>query len=159
MAQYPISWKCGHETTVNITGTNVRGERERKAESLARLACPACRRDGEQARRAEASAQAAAVNAAAGLPALQGSDGQVAWAEGIRRDAIDSVLDSVRRSGAGDLAADVEAIITRAAARETAARAWIDARLDPREVIRARMDKADSGAMAMLMAIAEGASQ
>jgi hypothetical protein len=159
MSQYGITWRCGHETTVDITGTNAHGERERKAESLALLQCPACRRAGEKAGQQQAAAEAAAGNAAAGLSELTGSEKQVAWAETIRRDAIAAVLRSVRRSGSGDLAPDVEAIVTRAAAREVTARAWIDARHDPRAVIRDRMDDADRDAMAMLQAIAEAGAQ
>lgn len=81
MSQYEINHRCGHTRTVNITGTNVRGERERRAANLAAGVCPDCYRAHQDATTAE---QAAAL----GLPELTGTDRQVAWAMKLRAEVI-----------------------------------------------------------------------
>ena len=43
MALYGITYRCGHEDTVQIYGTNVHGEREKKAAWYGSIGCPACR--------------------------------------------------------------------------------------------------------------------
>ncbi len=49
MAKYEIKHTCGHTETVNICGTNVHGERERKAEWLASKPCYKCQREMDEA--------------------------------------------------------------------------------------------------------------
>jgi hypothetical protein len=151
MAQYEITWKCGHETTVNITGASAHGERERKAESLARLACPACRREAGAAARAQANADAAAANEAAGLPALDGTPKQAAWAETIRAEALAGIRRSVLATpGGGRHADEVTAVYARAAGRERRAAAWIDGRADARQVIAPCVTAADEAELARI---------
>ncbi|MEF2736057.1 MAG: hypothetical protein U0N15_02370 [Bifidobacterium choerinum] len=77
MAQYHIVHTCGHEETVQIYGTNVHGERTRKAEWLESKPCRECER--------EALREKTLVGAAE----LTGSDKQVAWANDLRAKAID----------------------------------------------------------------------
>ncbi|QIG78219.1 hypothetical protein BIBE0010001c01_00033 [Bifidobacterium phage BigBern1] len=116
MAQYGITYRCGHEDTVQIYGTNVHGEREKKAAWYGSIDCPACR-------------AAKARQEHDGLPALEGTDRQVAWADDIR----DEVLDEARndRDGWADHGAAEEQIA--AADRiiawlkgQTSASWWID---------------------------------
>lgn len=89
--------ECG--TSVPVYGPN-RREVDRLAiwhESQDHL-CDACRR----AELERENQQAAEHNAAAGLPALTGSDKQVAWAESIRARKLDT-LDRARRGELSDL--------------------------------------------------------
>jgi hypothetical protein len=151
MAQYGITWTCGHETTVNITGTNAHGERERKAESLARLACPACRKDAEAADRTSANTEAAAANEAAGLPALDGTPKQAAWAEAIRAGALAEICQTVLAVPGGKRhAEEITAVYARAAARERRASAWIDGRADARQVIAPCVTAEDEAELARI---------
>lgn len=151
MAQYEVGHCCGHTVTVDISGTNVHGEREAEAERRARKPCPACSRQQKRDQLARDSADAAARNASAGLPPLEGSEKQVAWAEQIRDDAVTMIADSVARSGCTDLVPAVTAVITRAASRQTSAVAWIDGRRDPRAVIKAAMNADDNAAYGELV--------
>lgn len=88
MAKYEIEHSCGHVETVDIRGTNVHGERERKAAWLAGRPCRAC---------AEAAARERAEEAAKdeGMAELSGSARQVAWALDIR----DGMLALLREEG------------------------------------------------------------
>lgn len=79
MAQYNIHHTCGHEETVQIYGTNVHGERQRKAEWLESKPCRDCERE---AMRAENLADAAE---------LEGSEKQVSWANDLRAKAIGDI--------------------------------------------------------------------
>lgn len=81
MSKYHITHSCGHSRTYNICGTDVHGERGRKAKWYASQPCPDCRR-------AEENAAAAQSNREKGLPQLEGSPKQIAWAETIRCAAV-----------------------------------------------------------------------
>lgn len=82
MAKYNITYKCGHQATVNICGPTK--DRDRKAAWYAEQDCPECRR-------AKENADAAAKAEAADRPELAGSEKQVAWANTIREKTIDSI--------------------------------------------------------------------
>ena len=77
MAKYEIKHSCGHVETVNICGTNVHGERDRKIAWLESIPCREC----EGAAKAEQARED-------GLPELVGSPKQVSWAIDIRKDAL-----------------------------------------------------------------------
>jgi hypothetical protein len=66
-----IKYTCGHAEQQQMYGKV--SERTHRADYLGRGDCPAC-----------ASAKAAERSKLAGLPALQGSDKQIAWAQDIR---------------------------------------------------------------------------
>lgn len=84
MAKYSITHVCGHGETVHLYGKGT--ERERRLEWMASQPCLECRHNAEN--------EAAAKDAEArGLPALTGSDKQVAWATAIRRTML-SAMDS-----------------------------------------------------------------
>lgn len=82
MSKYQITHSCGCTVTHNIVGTNVNGERERKAAWLADRACTECYRKEQQTKAAESNKD---------LPTLTGSDKQIAWAEQIRAQAAKSL--------------------------------------------------------------------
>ena len=86
MAQYSIDHSCGHTQTQHIYGTNSKGQRERMADWLARGLCTDCYEAQRAAEYAEQTAQA--KRGTAHLPALTGSDKQIAWAETIRAGAF-----------------------------------------------------------------------
>lgn len=84
--KYDVEYSCGHSGEVELFGPGK--ERDRKLEWLATIPCPACKREQQTTDRAARSAQSATANAADGLPALEGSPKQIAWAETIRREAL-----------------------------------------------------------------------
>ena len=86
MAQYSIDHSCGHTQVHQIYGTNVNGQREKKADWFARGICIVCYKAQRAAEHAEQTAQA--KRGTAHLPALTGSDKQIAWAETIRAGAF-----------------------------------------------------------------------
>lgn len=84
MAKYALTYDCGHNGEVQIVGPT-----KDRAYKLARMSerdCPACAAAKRTAARATENATAAQANA--GLPALEGSEKQVAWAETIRAKAL-----------------------------------------------------------------------
>lgn len=83
MAKYSIEHICGHTETVQIYGTNVHSERERKAEWLASRPCKDCER--EQLREENL----------AGCSELEGTEKQIAWANDIRAKAIAEVKNMI----------------------------------------------------------------
>lgn len=125
MAKYHITHACGCAVTHNLVGTNVNGERERKAEWLASRLCAECYRR-------EQNEQAAAANK--DLPALTGSEKQIAWAETIRAQAMTEIAARRERiaaaltQGAQKDVADRLTAILDAAAAQTEAKYWIDNR-------------------------------
>ena len=91
MAQYPVTHSCGHSETVNLFGKT--DERARRLAWLASVPCMSCKRASEQAA-AETSA------ADAGLPALTGSEKQIAWATRVRAELLDKVAQERERFAA-----------------------------------------------------------
>lgn len=122
MAQYNVTHACGCEATVRLTGKQA--ARYATIERLAKTTCSACRAE-----------QAAASAAASNLPALTGSDKQVAWASDLRPEwlgKVAEVADSLRArltnpAMADALEAAVAEVVEQGVAR-TAAAAWIDSR-------------------------------
>ena len=148
--QSQIGRHCGHTETVQIYGTNVRGERERRAEWLATQPCSDCvgaqRAEYRQASAVVLTAQAVA----AGLPALTGTPKQVAWAESIRMRLLDDLRAASERGPQRDRAGGIMAVYIRAASPVTEARDWIDHRNDPRALLRERMTDRDRAALAAI---------
>lgn len=133
MAKYTVHHSCGHEEIHQLYGPGK--ERQRKIAWLATTPCTECYRGAQAEARTAANAQAATANAQAGLPALTGSEKQIAWAEAIRRTALIGA-DEVRAKAEAFAAAHPDratetapalALIARAEA-ETSAAWWIDHR-------------------------------
>lgn len=125
MAQYNIHHTCGHEETVQIYGTNVHGERQRKAEWLESKPCRDCERKAMREENLTGAAE------------LTGSDKQVKWANDLRAKAIDDIKTKLAKLDTQYIAAPQEwkdaqhkageAIITAMLA-ETSAKTIIDHR-------------------------------
>ncbi|HET6212359.1 MAG TPA: hypothetical protein VFE14_05745, partial [Micromonosporaceae bacterium] len=98
MALYDVPHSCGHTQQHNITGTNVHGERERKAQWLADGTCSDCYRAEQAAKR---TATAAAHIDLTNLPRLTGSERQIGWAEKIRVDGIARIVREVNDPPSG----------------------------------------------------------
>lgn len=98
MSWYEITRACGHVEEIDIRGTNVHGERERQAKYLATLDCRDCYR---QAKAAETRDLADSWADLAALPALVGSEKQIAWAEKIRVDGIAAIVRDVTEPPTG----------------------------------------------------------
>lgn len=119
MASTYITYKCGHSDNVQIYGTNVHGERDRKAAWYGTIDCPDCKK-----------AEAAQWCADNGCATLAGSDKQVAWAEAIRREAIaglEIAADMIPADAPEAVRRQASEVIDGAKA-ETRASWWIDNR-------------------------------
>jgi len=122
MAKYTINYKCGHTAEIQLFGN--RDERDRKIAWLeANAVCPECHRARMEQERAEATAKAAADAEAESLPKLNGTPKQIAWAETIRRDAIDKLK-------AAGLKEEIVGKVIAIVCAEADCRWWIDHRLD-----------------------------
>ncbi len=93
MAKYQISHSCGHVETVNICGTNVHGERDRKIAWLESRPCRECE-----------AAESAMKARDEGLAELNGSPKQVAWANDIRWDVLDKMERFIAKMENGGIA-------------------------------------------------------
>jgi hypothetical protein len=112
MAQYNVVQACGCTTTLVLFGKE--SGRDYAKARAAEQKCPAC-----------AAAAAAEASEAAGLPALAGSDKQVAWAQKIRAQFLAKV-DGMAPAPAA-LADQAQAVIAQLRARGDA-KFWIDNR-------------------------------
>ena len=131
MAWYTITHRCGHDERHQLVGQT--RSREWQAEKLAEDLCGEC----FEKERAAINARMAAANAASGLPALTGSEKQVAWAETIREAIIrqaDARLDEAIQAEPEDRQAEATAMaaeVKRLIRAETKASWWIDNRGRP----------------------------
>jgi hypothetical protein len=135
--QTTITHTCGHTETVQMYGTS--SERDSKAAWLAGKPCQECQRKAQQAQATE-SAQAQ------GLPALTGSDKQVAWATTIRAELLGKVAtmrkefeSTGRKQNATEdvMAAQMgqfDALVAKLTA-QTAAAWWIDRRTNSAQAL------------------------
>lgn len=129
MAKYYVTYKCGHEATVQICGTNVHGEREKKAAWYGTIDCPKCQ-----------AANTVKANRDAGMASLEGSEKQVAWAEDIRGEILPE-LDHERQEcaehGATDVQlAQIDAVLAWLKGQKSSAW-WIDHKFTPHTALRA----------------------
>ncbi|MFZ5746559.1 MAG: hypothetical protein ACOY45_02750 [Pseudomonadota bacterium] len=106
MAKYDVQHICGHTVSHQLFGKEI--ERTRKIEWLKTTDCPDCHRAARDAERNAATAAAKAAAQDSGLPALIGTDKQIAWAERLRAEMLATVSEQVA------------AIITRAPDAATA---------------------------------------
>ena len=87
MAKYEITFSCGHTEERQLYGKMA--DRERKIAYFEEHGlCSECYRKQKELERQEANKKAKETNQAAGLPKLEGSEKQVAWAEKIRADIL-----------------------------------------------------------------------
>lgn len=136
MAKYQVTHSCGHEQTHKLIGKHK--DRERKLEWLATTLCAECyaaKRDADNKVASDAAAEAAQ---ATGLPALTGSEKQIAWAETLRRtflrdlDQIVAARRGVRDERYSEAAwaeiCDALVLLADEPRSWTQARQWIDSR-------------------------------
>lgn len=153
-----LNHACGHVSLYPFYGDDdfAWGERVRQ---LADLSCPLCQAEEREEERRQRADEARLTARERGLPPLEGSDRQVAWAETIRANAfgaIDKVLRWADRVGAEAEAEDPDhwqttrQSISRAVAyleQQVEAKWWID----HRQGIANSLD----GGRALLSAVAE----
>jgi hypothetical protein len=144
-----LTYSCGHTERKQLFGKM--SERQRKVDSAQRYDCPQCRAKAVQA--------AAEV---AGLPKLEGSDKQVAWASELRAALLDAAKSEreqaeryLARIASRDFPADTPEEKVQAAEREcrenlealetlrgiTRAAWWIDHRFDSIRQVMAELAK------------------
>lgn len=132
MAKYTVTHICGHTKIHQIYGTNSNGERDHKIEWLKGCLCDECYKAEQAAKRAEANAKNAEKNAEAGLPALTGTEKQVAWAETIRAsqaEELNKLLKKIEENArANPKAAEIGKMIIAEVLQRSAATDWIDSR-------------------------------
>ena len=85
MAWTEITYRCGHTGSVQLYGKA--DTREWKAKKIGEGVCPECQAKQDAAHDAECAAK----NKEMGLPELQGTPKQIAWAESIRESAMRSM--------------------------------------------------------------------
>ena len=131
MARYDITRACGHDDVVNIGGAAYLRDWKVARERL--KDCRPCWETKRHEQRIVESAEAAALAAQAGLPALDGGPNQTARAETLRAKTIALLADwqislaaavttDLDRWTASRLAELVDATVTA----QTTARWWID---------------------------------
>jgi hypothetical protein len=92
MAHYDVHYSCGHTADIQLFGPN--RERQRRLEWLeSQGLCPDCFRDKKAKDNAAQNAAAESWSAQEGLPVLDGSQKQCAWAETIRQKALTRLCD------------------------------------------------------------------
>ncbi|MFE0776888.1 hypothetical protein [Streptomyces sp. NPDC058861] len=88
MARYQISRSCGHLETIELFGNRRERDRRAKWEEDQERLCRECWQEERNREREEEHQAAAEAAEREGLPELQGSPKQVAWAETIRHDLL-----------------------------------------------------------------------
>lgn len=126
MAKYSVTYKCGHTGTVELFGKT--SDREWRLEQLAKGNCPDCEE-------AEMRKVIAEFNAERELPALSGTDRQVAWADKLRMYAIRMIEDEYGRMSDGSPDKEPMSQVLQEMYSITDARFWIDHRDDGKYVV------------------------
>lgn len=136
MAKYHVTHACGHRTVHNLFGPY--NSRQQRISELESRLCPDCWEAKRKEAHAKENTAAAAKAAEAGLPALEGTPKQVAWAESIRVKAIAQVEELIAATATTpERQAQVAPLLARLKA-QTKAAWWIDNRtLQPVDMIRA----------------------
>jgi len=89
MAKFEITRSCGHNETVNICGKQ--SDRPRQAEYEATRLCYDCYKAAQTAKNAAQTTAATVAAEVQGLPTLQGSEKQIAWAETLRSEKLEEI--------------------------------------------------------------------
>ena len=125
VAKYSVTYACGHTDTVNLIGP--KRTREWMLKDKETQVCPDCYRAELEAKREAERAAALAEAAEQELPALVGTEKQVAWALTLRKKYLE-VLDGVLQRAA--LQASVDRVLAQQAVesiqREPSAVWWIE---------------------------------
>ena len=111
---YEIERICGHVEELQIYGTNIHGERDKRASWLASQPCDACKRAARAKATDERSKAMGFTNE------MAGSQKQVVWAKALRAKRAEEIRECVEKSGMWD------AFINFANTKD--AKFWIDTR-------------------------------
>lgn len=125
MAKYDVRRSCGHVEECELFGKIE--ERKRRIARMEESPCRECVR----ASHADANAESAAANEAAGLPSLSGTQKQISWAESIRRDFFSTFDRVVEKAIAAGQPEDVRQALAKVRGRLmgiTSASWWIENR-------------------------------
>jgi hypothetical protein len=93
MAKYNVTYACGHSDTIQLYGKC--RDREWKLSREEEKLCPDCYRAKIEADRQKQNAEAAEANQAAGLPTLEGTEKQIAWAETLRNNFLNHAKERI----------------------------------------------------------------
>lgn len=105
MAKYDVNYSCGHSGVVDLVGKV--SEREHKIEWMEQSGlCPDCYKKQQEAK-------AVATSNKLGLPDLEGSEKQIAWANKIRLQMISIVQDTINGLTGGRKTATLEEQIAK----------------------------------------------
>jgi len=158
-----VTRQCGHQEVVTVYGP-YKG-RESRLEYEATKLCADCYRTQKAAQADAAKAEVADVIGRLGLPELEGTPKQVAWASDIRANRVRQLLDEARAIGktkeefVAAYQATVRGDYVRRALNEVSAAAWIDSRdLSLKEWAR-RYHQAGGATVDPIMSVLEGGLQ
>jgi len=141
MAWMKVTHACGHDRWVQVYGPVA--QRAQKVEWMGRRPCPDCERAAEEA---EAKADAEQR----GLPALQGTEKQVAWANVLRYRTLQNLERWWQERTSGAKAVGLEAreqfeAAVKAVAAHDDATWWIDRRdWSPTAIVREALEAAQA---------------
>lgn len=133
MAQYTVQHICGHSQVHQLYGKTA--DRQSKLQWLASGDCSECYAAAKQQQREQTAAAAQQQADSQGLPQLQGSDKQIAWALTIRESKLQDIADT-RTLILGNVGKGPQEISDRALQvlddmfEQTSAAWWIDHRND-----------------------------
>ncbi len=96
MAWYYGTYTCGHEGEANVIGP--KKNRQWKVDNHFNGLCPECYKKERQMEREKAEKEAVEKSAEMELPALTGTEKQVAWANTIRIDLIESFMKMIENN-------------------------------------------------------------
>ncbi len=96
--KYSGTYACGHDGVINIYGPIK--EHERKRDYVFSQLCPECAKLERRKELNKINKKAADAAAGLGLPALTGTEKQVAWAAAIRNDIIE-LIDNLTKEHEG----------------------------------------------------------
>lgn len=138
MASYTVQHSCGHSEEHKLYGKH--SERERKIAWLQSTDCHQCYAAAQQQQREQAADNARQQAESQGLPQLQGSDKQIAWALTIRERMLEDIADT-RTLILGNVGKGPQEISDRALQvldemeLQTSAAWWIDHRYDTAQMV------------------------
>lgn len=89
MAKYEVTYTCGHSDTIQLYGKG--RDREWKLRNEESKLCPECYKKYLTEERNRQNTEAAEANQFAGLPVLEGTESQIAWAESIRKEILANI--------------------------------------------------------------------
>jgi len=129
MGQKLITHSCGHTAVHNLFGPGA--ERTRKADWLKTTLCSDCYQAEQAIVQQQRHAAAVEANTEAGLPALEGTPKQIAWAETIRAKAkvgLDALIARAMASTSSDVDKATVVEDAKFILRQTRTSYWIDNR-------------------------------